>query len=381
MKRSLPDCADEGPEYPPQKISRGFQKWNIVEASVASVFRPRNKLVLMKPKAPEFVDENAEYQSQKVLKGLHKYEKLGKIGEGTYGIVYKARNKNTNKLVALKKIRHTSEKEGFPLTSIREFQLLKSTKHKNIVQLLEVVVSEITHKCYLVFDYYEHDLAGLLDQMKRPFSHSEIKCILMQLFDAIKYSHENYIIHRDIKLSNLLMNNKGRIVLADWGLARRFAHPLETYTPHVVTLWYRSPELLFGSLKYHTGVDMWALGCIFGELLKHKPLLPGKTPLEQITLIMELLGAPNDRIWPGFSRLPLANGFKEIDRSKYQYNDLSLERFPDCTLTCLGLLKGLLAYDPAKRVTAAEALKHPFFSEQPFPKQPELMPTFPSRQN
>jgi serine/threonine protein kinase len=380
MKRSMPDCSHEEPEYPSKKISNSLHIGNIAEGSYGVVYKPRNKLLFMKRKNPDFVDEDPEYHSKKVLKGLHKYEKLGKIGEGTYGVVYKARNKNTNILVALKKIRHTSEKEGFPLTSIREFNLLKSTNHKNIVKLLEVVVSETTQKCYLVFDYYEHDLAGLLDRMKRPFSHSEIKCILMQLFDAIKYSHENYIIHRDIKLSNLLMNNKGRIVLADWGLARRFAHPLETYTPHVVTLWYRSPELLFGSLKYHTGVDMWALGCIFGELLKHKPLLPGKTPLEQITLIMQLLGAPNDRIWPGFSRLPLANGFKEIDRSQYQYNDLSHERFPDCTLTCLGLLKGLLAYDPAKRITASEALKHPFFSEQPFPKQPELMPTFPARQ-
>lgn len=311
--------------------------------------------------------------------GLERYEKIDRVGEGTYGVVYKARDRNNSSFVALKKVRHIStEKEGFPLTSIREIKILKNLTHPNIVRLVEVVTSRRTGNVFMVFEYYEHDIASLLDRMKRPFSESEVKCIMLQLLKAIKHIHKFSILHRDLKLSNLLMNNAGRIVLADFGLARLFSDPLEDYTPKVVTLWYRSPELLFGVRKYHSGVDMWAAGCIMGELILHRPLLPGKTELDQVELIFKLLGVPNDRIWPGFSRLSNVKSrhFELAFKGEYKYNEIQT-RFAQYSNNFLHILKSLLAFDPAKRIRARDAVKHPYFEEKPFPKAQELMPTFP----
>eukprot|EP01116_Phalansterium_solitarium_P015799 TRINITY_DN3527_c0_g1_i7.p1 TRINITY_DN3527_c0_g1~~TRINITY_DN3527_c0_g1_i7.p1 ORF type:complete len:194 (-),score=89.36 TRINITY_DN3527_c0_g1_i7:516-1097(-) len=182
---------------------------------------------------------------------------LNRIGEGTYGIVYRAREKQTGKIFALKKVRMEREKDGLPMTSLREIRLLKSVKHESIVQLHEVVAGKGLDNIFLVFEYVEHDMAGLIDNMKQPFSESEVKCLLLQLLHAIAYLHDNWIIHRDLKLSNLLFNNRGQLKLADFGLARVFGYPLRNMTPKVVTLWYRPPELLMGAETYTTAVDMW----------------------------------------------------------------------------------------------------------------------------
>eukprot|EP00494_Astrolonche_serrata_P029868 UN30135 len=167
---------------------------------------------------------------------------------------------------------------------MREIKILLNLKHSNIVKLKEIVISPPHHNnqnVFLVFEYYHHDLASLMDRMKRPFSVGEVKCILKQLLSGLDYAHRHFILHRDIKLSNLLLNNEGKLAIADWGLARTFSHPLQPYTKNVVSLRYRSPELLFGIDAYHTAIDMWAVGCILGEMLLHKPLLPGRTEMEQ----------------------------------------------------------------------------------------------------
>lgn len=160
-----------------------------------------------------------------------------------------------------------------------------------------------------MFDFIEHDLKSLLHTMPQPFLASEIKTLLLQLLSAIAFCHDNWIVHRDLKTSNLLMNNRGQIKLADFGLARTFGDPLGDMTQLVVTLWYRSPELLLGSEDYSTAIDMWSIGCIFGELVLKEPIFPGQGEIDQIGRIFKMLGAPTDAVWPGFSKLPNAKSF------------------------------------------------------------------------
>eukprot|EP01034_Spumella_vulgaris_P022541 gene22541-28673_t len=182
-----------------------------------------------------------------------------------------------------------------------------------------------------MFEYCEHDLAQLLAGVKNPFKESEIKCLVQQLLSAIEYIHRNWIIHRDIKLSNLLYNSKGQLKLADFGLARTMSHPPPAQlTQKVVTLWYRSPELLLGSETYTMSVDIWSVGCIMGELLLNKPMIAGDNELEQIELIFKLLGAPSARIWPSVESVPLIkSGAVDLVRaqSRHPYNTLQ-DLFP-----------------------------------------------------
>lgn len=229
---------------------------------------------------------------------VNEYEKLNKVGEGTYGVVYRARDTKTDEIVALKRVRMEEEKDGLPVSSLREINLLLNMRHKNIVELREVVVGQRLDSIFLVMEYCEQDLASLLDNMSSHFTEAQVKCIMLQLLNGLDYMHEQYIIHRDLKASNLLMTDHGCVKIADFGLARKFSIPNGQMTPKVVTLWYRAPELLFGSKLQTTAIDIWSAACIFGELLLHKPLLPGRSELNQIDLIINLLGTPNDTIWP-----------------------------------------------------------------------------------
>ncbi|KAL6043380.1 Cyclin-dependent kinase 10 [Balamuthia mandrillaris] len=308
-------------------------------------------------------------------RSVEQYEKLDRIGEGTYGVVFKGRDRRTGRIVALKKVRMERERDGIPITCLREISILKELNHPNVVQLLDVVVGNRLDSMFLVFEYVEHDLAGLIDNMKKPFSESEVKCLLRQLLRAIAYMHDNFFIHRDLKLSNLLFSNRGELKLCDYGLARIFGEPIQPMTPKVVTLWYRAPELLLGDTTYTVAVDMWAVGCIFGELLLNEPFLPGKTELEQIQCIFDLLGTANDKIWPGFSKLPHV---KKISLPNQPYNNLE-RKFKFVSREGIDLLNKLLTYNPTKRLTAHEALNHPYFSSSPLPKAPDMMPSFPPK--
>jgi len=215
-----------------------------------------------------------------------------------------------------------------------------------------------------------------LEEIKTPLLPSEIKTLMHQFLSAIAHLHDNWVLHRDLKTSNLLYNNKGMMKVADFGLAREYGSPLKPYTHNVVTLWYRAPELLLGMKDYTTAVDMWSVGCIFAELISKQPLIQSRSEIDQIDKIFKLLGTANDKIWPGFSSLPNA---KKMSFAVQPYNNLR-QKFPPETLTEAGfdLLNKFLTYDPAKRITAAEALNHPYFSESPPPKDTALMPTWPA---
>jgi hypothetical protein len=220
------------------------------------------------------------------------YQKLNHIDEGTYGVVFRAKCRVSDKVVALKQVKlgDTRQREGFPLTALRELTVLLGLRHKNIVDVHEVVVSP-KKQVFMVMEYMEHDFRSLMENMHRPFRTSEVKCLMLQLLAGTEFMHRHWVIHRDLKTSNLLMDNKGNLKLCDFGLARLYCDPVANMTPEVVTLWYRAPELLYGEKTYGTAIDMWSVGCIFGELILKEPILKGRNEQEMRDKIVELMGA------------------------------------------------------------------------------------------
>ena len=295
---------------------------------------------------------------------LDEFQKLEKIGEGTYGIVYKAKDKITDQFVALKKIRLETESEGVPSTAIREISLLKELDHPNVVQLLDVIHAD--QNLFLVFEYLDMDLKKHMDDFSSNnddwpgLPENLSKSYLRQLLDGIAYCHENRVLHRDLKPQNLLIDNKGCIKLADFGLARAFGLPMRAYTHEVITLWYRSPEILLGSKSYDMAVDVWSLGCIFSEMLTKHPLFPGDSEIDQLFRIFRTLGTPDDTTWPGVTKLP------DFKAQFPRWEPQSLSSILPVNLSAHGqdLFQRLLIYDPAKRISAKEALAHPYFAEK-----------------
>ncbi|KAI9366792.1 kinase-like domain-containing protein [Zopfochytrium polystomum] len=283
------------------------------------------------------------------------YEKIEKIGEGTYGVVYKARNKTNGTVVALKKIRLETEDEGVPSTAIREISLLKELRHPNIVKLHDIVHQNA--KIYLVFEFLDLDLKKYMDTIQA-LSPSLIKSYMRQLVDGIRFCHSHRILHRDLKPQNLLIDQLGTLKLADFGLARAFGIPLRTYTHEVVTLWYRSPEILLGSKHYSTAVDMWSIGCIFAEMVLKKPLFPGDSEIDELFKIFRVLGTPDDRSWPSVSALPdYKPTFPQWKRQRLG------DALPGLSPEGVALLEEMLAYDPASRISAKRALLHKYFAD------------------
>ena len=310
-------------------------------------------------------------------RSVDEFERLNKIDEGTYGIVFKARDKTTGEVAALKRVKMEKEVDGFPLTALREVNILLSLDHPSIVNVNEVVIGTSLTSVFMVMEYVENDLKGIMNQMAQSsaprFTIPEVKALMIQLFSGIAYLHENWILHRDLKMTNILVTNSGELKICDFGLARQYSEPLGTYTQLVVTLWYRAPELLLGAKTYGPAIDVWSLGCIFGELLCGNPLFNGRAEIDQLHKIFKLLGTPNDKIWPEFSSLP---SVEKVTFAEQPYNKLR-QKFPRDTtgLSDSGfeLLNRLLTYDPAKRFTCAAALEHPFFSEYPAPQNPRFV--------
>ncbi|KAG2482593.1 hypothetical protein HYH03_018477 [Edaphochlamys debaryana] len=289
---------------------------------------------------------------------MDKYEKLERAGEGTYGVVFKARDRYTGEIVALKKIRLEQEDEGVPSTAIREISFLKELRHENVVRLYDVLYSD--RRLYLVFEFLDLDLKRQMDATPN-FSrnHRVIKMYMWQMLSGIAFCHSRRILHRDLKPQNLLIDrSRNHLKLADFGLARAFGIPVRAYTHEVVTLWYRAPEILLGSKTYSTPVDIWSIGCIFAEMVNHKPLFPGDSEIDQLYKIFQLLGTPDESMWAGCSALP---DYKDTF-PKWRPQALATA-VPTLSREGLDLLARMLVYTPQHRITASAALDHPYFDE------------------
>jgi len=292
---------------------------------------------------------------------MEKFQRVSKLGEGTYGVVYKALNKETGDHVALKSIRLESQEEGVPCTAIREISLLKELQHPCIVRLFEVVHEET--KLTLVFEYLDLDLKKFLDEHGGHIPYVRLKALLFQLLLGVHICHDRKILHRDLKPQNLLINKlTGELKLADFGLARAFGIPVRSFSHEVVTLWYRAPDVLLGSTKYSTPIDIWSAGCILAEMATGSPLFPGSDNHDELDKIFRIMGTPSPATWPGVDALP------EYSAALPKYPPQSLRR----VVTGLDehgydLLEKMVVYDPAGRISALDAMRHPFFADVVLP--------------
>uniref|UniRef100_A0A674EQN7 cyclin-dependent kinase n=1 Tax=Salmo trutta TaxID=8032 RepID=A0A674EQN7_SALTR len=285
---------------------------------------------------------------------LETYVKLDKLGEGTYATVYKGRSKLTDNLVALKEIRLEHE-EGAPCTAIREVSLLKDLKHANIVTLHDIIHTQ--KSLTLVFEYLDKDLKQYLEDCGNSIHMHNVKLFLFQLLRGLNYCHRRKVLHRDLKPQNLLINDRGELKLADFGLARAKSIPTKTYSNEVVTLWYRPPDILLGSTDYSTQIDMWGVGCIFYEMSTGRPLFPGSTVEEELHFIFKLLGTPNETSWPGITS---NEEFISYNYPRYRADCLR-NHTPRLDNEGVELLSKLLQFEGKKRISAEEAMRHPYF--------------------
>ncbi|XP_057974970.1 probable serine/threonine-protein kinase At1g09600 isoform X2 [Malania oleifera] len=301
------------------------------------------------------------------------FEKLDKIGQGTYSSVYKARDLETGRIVAMKKVRFVNMDPESVRFMAREILILRKLDHPNVMKLEGLVTSRMSCSLYLVFEYMEHDLAGLTATRGIKFTEPQIKCYMQQLFRGLEHCHSRGVLHRDIKGSNLLISNNGVLKIGDFGLATLFQpDQIQPLTSRVVTLWYRAPELLLGATEYGVAIDLWSTGCILAELLSGKPIMPGRTEVEQMHKIFKLCGSPSEEYWRK-SKLPHATSFKP----QHPYKRCVSETFKDFPPSALALVDKLLTIEPEDRGRAAFALKSEFFTTKPLPCDPSSLPKYP----
>eukprot|EP01062_Namystynia_karyoxenos_P025406 TRINITY_DN1999_c0_g2_i1.p2 TRINITY_DN1999_c0_g2~~TRINITY_DN1999_c0_g2_i1.p2 ORF type:complete len:363 (+),score=140.34 TRINITY_DN1999_c0_g2_i1:116-1090(+) len=301
----------------------------------------------------EYSAAGAEYDHHVHLD--HQYHALEKIGEGTYGVVYKAKDKRDGTLVALKKIRLEHEDEGVPSTAIREMAVLRDLEHPNIVRLMDVVSSQ--NKLTLIFEYLDMDLKQLLDRRRAGIADEQLKSFLFQILNGLHACHCHRLVHRDMKPQNILVTHDAQTLkLADFGLARAVIMPMRTYTHEVVTLWYRPPEILLGEPHYLSSVDIWSVGCIFGEMAQKVALFPGDSEIDTLLRIFRLLGTPGEDEWQGVSNLPdYKSAFPKWQRAE------PINAFLDDE--GLALLSQMLEYRPEARISAHDAMCDPYLAQ------------------
>ena len=313
---------------------------------------------------PQLSEDHA--QSESVY-----YRKPGNesvVGSGTYGKVYKTPHVYTGNMVALKKIRMEGERDGFPVTAIREIKLLQSLNHVNIVALREVMVER--NDCFMVFEYLEHDLTGIINHPTFELTAAHKKHLAKQFFEGLEYLHHRGVLHRDIKAANILISRTGDLKLADFGFARFYQkRAKQDYTNRVITIWYRSPELLLGETQYGPAVDIWSAACVLVEIFTRHAIFPGDgSEINQLDKIYSVLGTPSRGEWPGITELQWYELLRPTSRQPSTFADKYRERVSP---EAFELLQAMFQYDPSNRPTAADVLEHPYFtSEDPQPERP-----------
>ncbi|GAA5850646.1 hypothetical protein JCM9279_006373 [Rhodotorula babjevae] len=294
------------------------------------------------------------------------YSKDKKVGEGTYAVVYLGKQLNTGRKIAIKKIKVGQFKDGLDMSAIREVKFLRELRHPNVIELLDVFSNKTNLN--LVLEFLDTDLEAVIRDKALLFQSADIKSWMLMTIKGLDFCHQNWILHRDMKPNNLLISADGVLKLADFGLAREYADEAAKMTCQVVTRWYRCPELLLGARSYSTGVDMWATGCIFAELMLRVPFIAAESDMEQLNLIFTALGTPTEQEWPGFGKLSNGATFDPKPRS-----DLG-SLFSAASPEAIDLLQKTLLYDPRKRITARQALHHPYFHTSPRPTPTRLLP-------
>ncbi|KAJ2612250.1 kinase subunit of RNA polymerase II carboxy-terminal domain kinase I [Coemansia sp. RSA 1365] len=303
--------------------------------------------------------------------GIQLYTQISMVGKGTYGMVYKARNKETGQVVALKRMRIDTVRDGFPITAMREIRLLKQLQHPNITQVLDVV-PESGKAVNVVMEYMDYDLSGLINHPQWSPDLAQRKSLMQQLLEGLGFMHERGILHRDIKGSNLLVNRQGQVKFVDFGLARSFHHTrMQELTNRVITLWYRPPELLLGTTLYGPEVDIWSLGCVILELFLKKPAFQGQDDIDQLEQIFKMVGTPSEGIWAKFKKLPWACYM--TPNTRYE-NRLRAVLSSKMTTSAVDLISWMLELDPTVRPSARKCLEHRFFFEAPEPVPPTDFP-------
>lgn len=303
------------------------------------------------------VQAGAFYQNGVAPSKLCQYQKLEKLGEGTYGRVYKARCKKTGQFVAMKQVKLDPNEEGIPATTLREISILKQLTHPTIVKLIDQIYEN--GELYLVFEFMPFDLKAYLDQLGHKLPPADLKRFLHQLITSVYICHSNRVLHRDLKPQNFLVDTKAKVLkLCDFGLGREHGLPISKLTHEVVTLWYRPPEVLMGQEVYSAAVDMWGVGTMFAEMATNKALFPGDSEIDQLFQIFRVLGTPSAREWPNIVKL------QEYNPCFPQWRAKNLQEIiPEIDADGIDLLKRLLQFDPRNRISAAQALRHPYFRD------------------
>ncbi|KKA29036.1 hypothetical protein TD95_002182 [Thielaviopsis punctulata] len=363
--RAASDPRDRNRDAPPRNAPTEPASARVARSNQQP--RPRTRKVIKKFRKLLPKKELPEHlaSSQSVY-----YRKPGNesvVGSGTYGKVFKAKNVYTGVLVALKRIRMEGERDGFPVTAMREIKLLQYLRHRNVVELMEVMVER--NECFMVFEYLAHDLTGILNHPSFKLNDAQKKDMSKQMFEGLDYLHSRGVLHRDIKAANILVSKEGVLKLADFGLARFFAkRHQQDYTNRVITIWYRSPELLLGETKYTASVDVWSAACVMVEIFCQQPIFPGDgTEASQLECIFSVMGTATQDTWPQIRGLP----WFQLLRPRVIKPSTFVGRYRDkVSPQALDLLKTMFEYDPSKRPTAAEVLAHGYFTEEePAPAQ------------
>ncbi|KAG5669656.1 hypothetical protein PVAND_017540 [Polypedilum vanderplanki] len=299
---------------------------------------------------------------------MSKYERILKIGQGTFGEVYKVKSKYDNQILAMKSIKYKERAEGLPINLVREIKILKQTDNKNIIKLVDVF--QHFNNIHLVLEFCHHDLAGILSNQRISFKPSEIKSLMKQLMNALFYIHFHNVIHRDLKPANILITKSGVLKLTDFGLARQVGSKYQSkpnsLTTRVVTLWYRAPELLLGDRSYSTAIDLWSVGCIMAEMWTRHAIMKGESEVKQLEICENWCGNICPQSWPGVEKLEL---FQKLNFSKGDQKRKVKERLRAVVKdsAALELIDNLLSLDPKNRIDADNALNHDYFWSDPMP--------------